>query len=124
MNMRTIVRKRWFLFAPPLVLLAIAGFGFLTMTLWNALLPTILHLPLITFWQALGLLILARLLFGGHCWSRGGHHSHWKNHMKEKWEKMTPEEREQFRHKWPHAHSWSNCCSDKTTQEKNDDQRV
>lgn len=101
------------MFAPPLVLLAITGFGFLTMSLWNALLPIIFHLPVITFWQALGLLLLARLFFGGHHWNKGGH-SHMRNKMIEKWEKMTPEEREQLRSKWPHQrHPWSNCFGDR-----------
>jgi Ca2+/H+ antiporter, TMEM165/GDT1 family len=118
-------KKRWFFMAPPIVLAALAIFSFITMLLWNALLPVIFHLPLITFWQAAGLLILARLLFGGHHWNRGGHHAHWRNRISDKWEKMTPEEREQFRQKWPfHRQAWDRCHTDQTGQEKKDIQSV
>lgn len=37
--------------------------GFILMWLWNWLMPVIFHLPLIGFWQALGLLALATILF-------------------------------------------------------------
>jgi hypothetical protein len=86
-------RKKWH-FAP-LILLAIAGFSLVTMLLWNALLPVLFHFPLITFWQALGLLVLSRLLLSG-----GMHHKGWRHHreiqIREKWMHMTPEEREKF----------------------------
>ena len=39
--------------------------GLLVMSLWNALLPAILGVKSIGFWQALGLLALSRILFGG-----------------------------------------------------------
>ena len=108
--MKTIFRKRWYLFTP-LILVAFAGFGYATMWLWNVLMPLIFHLPVITFWQTIGLLVLSRLLlggFGGH----GGRHHHCKNNMHEKWEKMTPEEREQFRQNMSmHKSSWFHKCS-------------
>lgn len=44
--------------------------GFVIQALWNWLLPPLFHLPAITYWQAFGLTLLARLLFG----SLGGHH--------------------------------------------------
>jgi hypothetical protein len=50
----------------------------------------------ITFWQALGLLVLCRILFG----NLGGHgsdHSKSRGPKSERWERMTPEEREKFR---------------------------
>jgi Ca2+/H+ antiporter, TMEM165/GDT1 family len=117
--MRTLGRRRWY-FIPPLIIIGITAFGFITMTLWNALLPNILHLPTINFWQAIGLLILSRLLFGGGPWHKGGHHP-WKNHMREKWEKMTPEEREQFRQKLHHSHPWGNFCREHPKEDKKDD---
>ena len=89
-------KRRWFLFIP-LIALAILGVGFITMTLWNALMPVIFHLTTITFAQALGLLILSRILLGGMSGHKNGHHNHWKNSLREKWEKMTPEEREKCR---------------------------
>jgi hypothetical protein len=74
----------------------VAGFSAVVMLLWNCLMPVIFNLTLISFWQALGLLALSRILFGGiagkHWLGRGRHH----NPMREKWMKMTPEERKEF----------------------------
>lgn len=39
-----------------------------TMLLWNWLMPLVFGLMTISFWQALGLLVLSKILFGG-----GGH---------------------------------------------------
>jgi hypothetical protein len=64
------------------------------MLLWNELMPAIFGLPYITYLQAAGLMILLKLLLGGH--GRWGH-GHWKNHrMKEKWSHMSPEDRKKF----------------------------
>ncbi len=81
---------------------AIVVFGLIVMLLWNALLPVLLKLPIIGFWQAVGLLILARILFGRHGGSgRRAGRWQWKQHrFFEKWEKMTPEEREKLREQW------------------------
>jgi hypothetical protein len=78
------------------VFVAAIVLGFVVKSLWNALMPGIFGWHLISFWQALGLLVLSKLLFGGFH-SRGGGRSHWKNRMRERWEGMTPEEREKFR---------------------------
>ncbi|MDR0834208.1 MAG: hypothetical protein LBN93_08520 [Candidatus Symbiothrix sp.] len=80
----------------------VAGFSAAVMLLWNALIPGIFGLTVINFWQSLGLLALARLLFGcgfGGKIARagvGGHGSFNKNPMREKWMNMTPEERKAF----------------------------
>jgi hypothetical protein len=51
--------------------------GAVTMWLWNWLMPVIFKLPTITFWQAVGILILSHILFkGGHLKKSG--RSHWK----------------------------------------------
>jgi hypothetical protein len=88
--------------------LAVVVFGFVVMSLWNWLVPAIFGLKMIGFWQALGLLVLAKILFGG-LRGRGGRGGHWRHRMKERWEKMTPEEREKFRagmrHRCGHAPS-------------------
>jgi len=76
----------------------IAGvvFGFLVMSLWNWLMPAIFRLPVIGFWQALGLVILCKILFGGlHSHQNKG--THRRRRMRERWEDMTPSERENFR---------------------------
>ena len=56
-------------FLIPLAILAIPLFTFiggeLVMHLWNWLLPPLFGWRQITFWQALGLLALCRILFGG-----------------------------------------------------------
>ncbi len=78
--------------------------SYATMRLWNWLLPELFRLPLISIWQALGLLVLSRILFGG--WgSRGGRarwarqRQQWKQHMSARLDCLTPEEKEKFRQK-------------------------
>jgi len=79
------------------VFVAAIVLGFVVKSLWNTLMPGIFGWHLISFWQALGLLLLSRLLFGGFHPRGGGGGRHWKNRMRERWEGMTPEERERFR---------------------------
>lgn len=74
-----------------------AGFGAAVLYLWNWLMPALFGLHTITYWQALGLLGLSWLLFQGPRGWMGGHRMHWRHRMHERWEKMTPEEREKFR---------------------------
>lgn len=84
-------------FCMVLVVLALAGF--VVMELWNALVPGLFRGPPLQYPQALGLLILCRLLFGG-LRARGGWHGHWRQRMwRERWEQMTPEERARLRDK-------------------------
>lgn len=84
-------------------ILFIAGaslFGLIVMGLWNAILPDVLHVTTITFPQALGILVLSKILFGGF---RGGWRGrpYGKMHaMREKLAAMTPEERERFKAEW------------------------
>lgn len=98
MNNQMNRKKAWLI---PLIPLGIAAIGAVVMLLWNALIPGIFHLGEITFWQALGLLVLSKILFsGGTC--GGGHkrhHERWKNEMREKWEHMSPDERQKFKMK-------------------------
>ena len=55
--------------------------GFPVMWLWNWLMPELFHLPAITFWQAVGLLILSHLLFKGHYQG----HGHWQHRHGKRW---------------------------------------
>jgi hypothetical protein len=80
----------------PLVALAATIFSFVVMWLWNWLMPAIFGLHVISFWQALGLLVLGKILFGGFR-GRPGFPMHWRERMMERWEQMTPEERDKFR---------------------------
>ena len=76
---------------------AVAVFGFVVKGLWNALVPSIFGWHTITFWQGVGLLVLSKILFGGGFRGRGGMGGMgWRRRMGERWEKMSPEEREQF----------------------------
>ena len=82
---------------------AATGFSAITMLLWNALLPSIFGISAINFWQALGLLVLGRILFsgiggggGGFTHMHGMMHDKKRNFIREKWMKMTPEERKEF----------------------------
>ena len=76
------------------VTVAIAAAGYIVMSLWNWLLPPLTGWHVIGFGQAVALLLLCRILFGGFR-GRGGWH--WRHRMRERWEQMTPEERERFR---------------------------
>lgn len=94
----TILQKH--LIFVPLCIVAFAGvFGGLVMLLWNWLMPALFGLPVLSFWQAAGLLVLCKLLFGGIGGGHRGHHhgrGHChgeRNHLRERWEAMTPEER-------------------------------
>jgi hypothetical protein len=91
------MRRKWiFLVAPPAAVLFIGICGEVIMHLWNWLLPELFGWRPVTFWQALGLLVLCRMLFGGF----GGHGNDRHRYRRlagERWEQMTPEEREQFR---------------------------
>jgi Ca2+/H+ antiporter, TMEM165/GDT1 family len=103
------MRPRWrkMIWIAPLAIVAMALFvyigGELVMHLWNWLLPGLFGWRQITFWQALGLLLLCRILFGG-LGVRGSHRSHMRSRMRERmaerWEQMTPEEREKVRERW------------------------
>lgn len=94
---------RVLMFAPLAVAIA-ALLGFVIMWLWNWLMPGLFGLRTIGYWQAIGLFFLSKLLLGGF---RGGHghRMHWRNRMMERWEQMTPEEREKFRE------SMRGCCA-------------
>ncbi len=89
-----------------LVVVGIAALGWVVMALWNWLLPTLFGIKEISYVQAMGVLLLSKILFGGfrgHC---GGHAKWHKYRM----ENMTPEERERFKS------GMSGCCG-KSRQE-------
>jgi predicted membrane chloride channel (bestrophin family) len=94
-NMKTRWAKRG-LKVGIIAVFAVAVFSFAVMSLWNWLTPAVFGFHTITFWQALGLLALSKILFGGFR-GRPGHGRHWRGRMYERWEQMTPEEREKFR---------------------------
>jgi len=93
------MRRRWIFLAPLAIgglLLFIAIGGEVVQQLWNWLLPPLFGWRQITFWQAVGILALCRILFGGFG-HHGSYRSNFRRRMAERWERMTPEERERFR---------------------------
>ena len=104
--------RRFRLALPVFILIAALAFGAIVQWLWNAILPAAADFNPISYWQAVGLFVLCKILFGGFRWP--GHHPHhnkwqrfnrrfgrgkreevlaWKN----KWMQMTDEERIKFR---------------------------
>jgi hypothetical protein len=96
MNRKQMIRRGW-KFAPLIVIAIMTVVGVVVMSLWNWLMPSLFALKPLTFWQAIGLMVLSRLLFGGFRGRPGGGGMGWRRRMWERWEQMTPEEREQFR---------------------------
>ncbi len=101
--------------------------GFVTMYLWNWLIPEIFGGTTITFIQAIGLIVLGKMLTGVMTWGPrgwGGHHrhwngrnaSHWKAKMEAKMANMTPEEKEKFKK------FYYDRCGWKTPQETQNEQ--
>ena len=99
-------RKKW-IFIAPIALFAMVAIAFIGGTivqlLWNWLLPSLFGWRQITFWEALGLLVLCRILFGrtGRMGSRSSMRrrieERVEQRMSDRWDRMTPEERERFR---------------------------
>lgn len=81
------------------LVIVMAGFGSAVLYLWNWLMPALFKLPIITYWQAVGLLGLSWVLFGGWRGFRGpgGPGGRWRRRLQERWENMTPEEREKLK---------------------------
>src|ERR1035438_3160125 len=77
--------------------IAVGLFGLIVMQLWNWLAPAIFGWHAISFAQAFGLLVLSRILFGGFRGHRGPRGWNWRRRMAERYDQMTPAEREQFR---------------------------
>ncbi len=101
--------RRRLIWIAPLAIVGMAVFvalgGFIVRELWNYVLPPLFGWRQIVFWQALALLVLCRILFGGLGWRGSSGRSDMRGRMAERmgqrmadrWQRMTPEEREQFR---------------------------
>jgi Ca2+/H+ antiporter, TMEM165/GDT1 family len=100
--------RRYKMKVPVMILCGIAAiflFGFIVMSLWNAILPDVItNVKPINLWQSMGLLLLGKILFGGF----GGwrHKRRWREGMHAKWQAMTPEEREKFKAEWRDRCGW------------------
>ena len=106
------MRKKYLPLIIPAAVVGMAVFIFLggevVKLLWNSLATPLFGLPLLSFWQALGMLMLCRILFGGFGFGGGGHSrqrgriadrmaDRMADRFSERWQNMTPEERERFR---------------------------
>ena len=87
------------IFIPIAIAAGVFIFGSVVMLLWNNLLPALFGISTITFWQAIGLLILSKILFGGF---RGGHghHSFHGHGPHGRWMHLNPEEKEKMKSEW------------------------
>ncbi len=102
---------RWAMMGVMFVLFAAAAafvVSYVAMSLWNWLLPALFGFKTITYWQALGLLVLSWIFFGrfrgGH-WHRHGHR--WRHRLHERMAGMSPEELKRFAEEmqdWHHRH--------------------
>ncbi|WP_175268859.1 hypothetical protein [Mucilaginibacter humi] len=106
--MKQFFYKGRFIFIPIAVAAFLSLISFAVMQLWNDLLPDILHVATITFWQAMGIFILCKILFGFGKGGRGrnpwggnpwGGNPRMRNKMQERFKSMTPEEKEKFKQK-------------------------
>ena len=100
--MRNVIRRKPYLI-PLFIILGVAAivlFGWIVMLLWNAVMIAAVGANIITFWQALGLLVLSRILVGGFSGGKNRRSNNWRG----KWMNMTPEEKEKFqeycRNRW------------------------
>lgn len=98
------MHRRKKLFLLPAIALLLFGLGAIIQRLWNAILPDVAHVSAISYWQAMGLLLLCRILFGrfhfggrGHDGRRFGMQPH---EMREKWRNMSDEERALFKQRF------------------------
>jgi hypothetical protein len=116
--MKKIFYENRFVFIPFGIAAILALVSFVVMQLWNNLLPGILHVSTITFWQAMGIFILSKILFGfggkgnggGPPWMRR------KRMMEERFKNMSPEDRAQFKEQWQSRCGWGKRDADwKTT---------
>ena len=117
------MKNFWILKGIKIALIAAAAvvlFSYITMALWNWLVPDLFHGPEIKFVQAIGLLVLAKILFRspgggwrGKHWGHGSHH--WRKKLEERMAGMTPEEREKFRHQMRRrcGYGWENFGEEK-----------
>lgn len=129
--------RKYFLFIPVAILAVTALFALCVMLLWNWLLPVLFGLPIITFWQSLGLLLLCKLLFGGfgaHRYARYDRFRHGEHQpdmnegfdsrtrnspIRERWKNMSEEERCQFMNRYKRTFSGGLEGTVKQTEDEN-----
>lgn len=95
-------------------LIIASALAWLVMFLWNAILVDVAGVKPLNFWKAAGLLILAKILFGG----LGGKKGRWKHSKRKQWRKkwmdMSHEERQEAKARWKEH------CRRKSDTDEND----
>ena len=105
--------RKKFILIPFGIAALLALVSYVVMQLWNNLLPEILHVNPISYWQAMGIFILSKILFG---FGKGGGRGGWGKHkIMERYKGMTPEERQDFKAEMKHKM----CGWKKTNGENN-----
>lgn len=97
-------RKRWFPFFILIIIGAFLLLGLLVKLLWNYVIPSLFNIAAITYWQAVALLLLCKILFGSFRRGRPGFRSNedrkcgppWRR----KWMQMNDEEKAKFKEEW------------------------
>jgi hypothetical protein len=90
---------RKIIFIPFIVAAIVLLLGGVVMLLWNAILPAVIHVGMLTYWQAVGLLVLSKIIFGGFLGHRGGAWGHLAKHRRD-WMNMSEEDRAKLREEW------------------------
>ncbi|MBK7096803.1 MAG: hypothetical protein IPH57_17705 [Saprospiraceae bacterium] len=101
MDHRFKCRRGFFILIPIAIFFAVTA---VVMLLWNAILPVVLGIKAISYWQAGGILVLSRILFGN--FGFGKHRWHHSREMRERFFHMTDEEKQEFKEKWKER----KCC--------------
>lgn len=90
------------------IVTAVLGISAVVMLLWNEILPSLIHVEPISYWHAMGLLVLCRTLFGGFRFG-GGRPGGWRNQQwREKWGNMSEEEKAALKQKMKER--WGKGC--------------
>lgn len=92
------------IFAPILIAL----YTWVVMLLWNEIMPDLIGAAKLDFWHAMGLILLAKLIFGfgGRSCRNKSHKKDWKHKLKHKMSTMSPEERAEFKSKMKDCMPW------------------
>ena len=99
--------RKFFFIIPVIILFGITA---IVMWLWNWLLPEILGVKTITYWQGMGILILSKILFGGFSGCKSRNNGMGNKRFINKMQHMTPEEKEIFRAKWKQRFGKDKFC--------------
>ncbi len=90
-------KKRFAIFG--FIIFAVFGLAFVVMYLWNFAISPTFEINEISYWQAMAILVLSKILFGGFR-GRGRSGPPWRRKWKRKWDNMSSEDRQKFRAEW------------------------